>query len=71
MGDRYIRRLLVIGMTSRIKQIQLHPDRYDLWFSAILDRKPAKLAAVAMANETARIVWALLTRGQNYIRRPA
>jgi transposase len=66
MGDRYIRRLLVIGMTSRIKQIRQRPDAYDPWFSAILERKPAKLAAVAMANKTARIVWAVLSRGEQY-----
>ena len=53
MGDRYIRRLLVLGMTSRIKQIQQRPDQFESWFADILDRKPAKLAAVAMANRTA------------------
>jgi transposase len=66
MGDRYIRRLLVLGMTSRIKQIQQRPDQFDPWFAEILDRKPAKLAAVAMANKTARIIWAVLTREQDY-----
>lgn len=71
MGDRYIRRLLVLGMTSRIKQLQQRPDRFDPWFADILERKPAKLAAVAMANKTARIVWALLTREQDYQLRAA
>lgn len=71
MGDRYIRRLLVLGMTSRIKQIQMHPERYDPWFADILERKPRKLAAVAMANKTARIVWSVLTRGQTYQLRTA
>ena len=66
MGDRYIRRLLVIGMTSCIKQIQRRPERYDPWFADILERKPAKLAAVAMANKTARIIWAVLARDQEY-----
>ena len=66
MGDRYIRRLLVLGMTSRIKQIQQRPDQFDPWFSDILERKPAKLAAVALANKTARIIWAVLTREQDY-----
>ena len=66
MGDRYIRRLLVVGMTSRIKQIRQKPDAYDPWFSAILERKPAKLAAVAMANKTARIIWAILTKETYY-----
>jgi len=66
MGDRYIRRLLVVGMTSRIRQIKKRPEAYDPWFSEILNRKPAKLAAVAMANKTARIVWAVLSRGEPY-----
>jgi len=66
MGDRYIRRLMVIGMTSRMKQIKAAPDRFDPWFADLLERKPAKLAAVAMANKTARIIWAVLTRNEPY-----
>jgi transposase len=66
MGDRYIRRLLVLGMTSRIRQIRSQPAAFDPWFSEILSRKPAKLAAVAMANKTARIIWAVLTREEPY-----
>ncbi len=64
MGDRYIRRLLVLGMTSRIKQIQQRPEQFDTWLSDILERKPPKLAAVAMAKKTARSIWAVLTREQ-------
>ena len=71
MGDRYIRRLLVLGMTSRIKQIQRRPEQFDPWFADILERKPAKLASVAMANKTARIIWAVLTREQDYQMRTA
>lgn len=66
MGDRYIRRLMVVGMTSRIKQIKARPERFDPWFADILERKPAKLAAVAMANKTARIIWAVLTRNEPF-----
>lgn len=66
MGDRYIRRLMVVGMTSRIKQIKNEPERFDPWFSDLLERKPAKLAAVAMANKTARIIWAVLARNEPY-----
>ena len=66
MGDRYIRNLMVVGMTSRIKQIKSAPERFDPWFTDILERKPAKLAAVAMANKTARIIWAVLTRNEPY-----
>ena len=66
MGDRYIRRLLVIGMMSRMRQIIQNPDRYDPWFADILARKPGKVAAVAMANKTARIVWAVLISNEPY-----
>lgn len=65
MGDRYIG-VLVLGMTSRIKQIKQRPDQVDPWFAYIRERKPAKLAAVAMADKTARIIWELLTREQDY-----
>lgn len=66
MGDQYIRRLLVIGMMSRMRQIIQNPERYDPWFADILARKPGKVAAVAMANKTARMVWAVLTRDEPY-----
>ena len=66
MGDRYIRNLMVVGMTSRMKQIKNAPERFDPWFTDLLERKPAKLAAVAMANKTARIIWAVLTRNEPY-----
>ncbi len=39
MGDRYIRRLMVIGMTSRMKQIKNAPERFDPWFADLLERK--------------------------------
>ena len=69
MGDRYIRRLMVVCMTSRIKQIKSTPERFDPWFAVILQRKPAKLAAIAMANKTARIIWAVLARNAPYTAR--
>ena len=66
MGDRYIRRLLVTGMTSRLRQVKTHPERDDPWARALLERKPTRLATVAMANKTARIIWAVLTKNQHY-----
>ncbi len=66
MGDRYLRQLLVVGMTSRVRQVRNHSDRADPWLARLLDRKPARLATVAMANKTARIVWAVLTRNRPY-----
>ena len=66
MGDQYIRRLLVLGMTSRIRLIKAKPEKFDPWFTDILARKPSKVAAIAMANKTARIIWAVLTRNEPY-----
>ena len=66
MGDQYIRRLLVLGMTSRIRLIRTEPEKFDPWFADILSRKPSRLAAVAMANKTARVIWAVLTRNEPY-----
>ena len=66
MGDRYLRQLIVVGMTSRVRQVANHPDRADPWLMKLLQRKPARLATVAMANKTARIIWAVLTRDEPY-----
>lgn len=66
MGDRYVRRLLVAGMTARLRHMKDDPDRADQWAIALLERKPPRLATVAMANKTARIVWAVLTRNERY-----
>ena len=66
MGDQYIRRLLVLGMTSRIRRIHKTPEAFDPWFAHILARKPGKVAAIAMANKTARMIWAVLTRNEPY-----
>jgi transposase len=66
MGDRYLRRLLIIGMTARVRQVRRYPERSDPWTKAILERKPARLATVAMANKTARIAWAILTRNERF-----
>lgn len=66
MGGQYIRRLLVLGMTSRIRSIRIAPEKFDPWFADILSRKPSRVATVAMANKTARMIWAVLTRNEPY-----
>lgn len=71
MGDRYIRKLLVISMTARLRQVRHHPERSDPWVDALLERKPARLATVAMANKTARTIWAMLTRNECFRPRAA
>ena len=65
MGDRYLRRLLVSGMTSQGRSVRRNPEVHP-WATDLLRRKPAKLVAVAMANKAARIAWAVMTRDDIY-----
>lgn len=68
-GDGYIRRLLVTGATAVIRLArQGNPSK--VWATRLLDRKPARVVSVALANKTARIAWVVLTRGESY-RAPA
>ena len=64
-GDRYLRRLLVVGGTSVVKLAKIFPWRYP-WVAKLLEKKPAKVVAVAVANKLARIAWALMNSGGNY-----
>ncbi len=69
-GDRYLRRLLVLGATALIRHARTKITAQTAWLRGVLDRRPVRLASVAQANKTARIVWALLARGETY-RAPA
>lgn len=67
MGERSLRRLLVIGANSVIIKRRTHPDAQPgTWLGNLLSRKPPMLARVALANKMARIVWALMARGGVY-----
>jgi transposase len=66
MGERTLRRLLVIGASAVIKQALLRGAPAGSWLAQMLARKPRMLVAVALANKTARIVWALLAKGGIY-----
>src|SRR3974390_310265 len=68
-GDRYLRRLLVVGAVSTLRRAKLNPQRYP-WVTQLLARRPFKVVAVALANKMARVAWALLARGGTY-RAPA
>lgn len=65
-GDPTLRQLLVVGATSVIRQVRCGRGRPWPWLVALLARKPPKLAAVALANKLARIVWRLLVDGGRY-----
>lgn len=66
MGDPYLRRLLVLGATSMLNRARGSHAPSLAWTQSLLARKPARLVSVALANKTARIVWALLARGDVY-----
>ena len=71
MGDRYLRKLLVTGATSLIRRARQKPEASDPRLLALLARKPARVASVAMANKMARVVWAVMARGEIYRARHA
>ena len=64
-GDGYLRRLLVAGATAAMR-VARHDDASRRWAAKLLERRSAKMAAVAWANKTARIAWAVMTRGGTY-----
>jgi transposase len=66
-GDEDLRRLLVLGATAVIQQAK--PGRASPWLLGLLGRKSKKVAALALANKMARIIWAMMISGETY-RRP-
>lgn len=65
-GDRYLRKLLFVGVMSLVKCAKRAPKTVDPRLLALLTRKPVRVAAIALANKTARIVWAVMMRGETY-----
>ena len=66
MGERTLRRLLIIGSSAVVLQASKRGAPKGSWLERMLARKPRMLVTVALANKTARIVWALLTKQENY-----
>jgi transposase len=71
MGDRYLRHLLVIGATAVVRYTRRKTTAISLWANRLLERKPARLVTVAVANKMARIIWAVMARDENYRAVPA
>jgi transposase len=67
-GDEALRRVLVVGATAVIQQARRGRTAPSPWLAGLIQRKPPKLAAVALANKTARIAWKLMVSGQRYDR---
>ena len=70
MGERTLRRLLLIGASAVVKQASRRGAPKGSWLERMLSRKLRMLVTVALANKMARIVWALLAKGGSY-RAPA
>ena len=64
-GNRYLRQLLFVGAMAVIRYAQRHGTRRP-WLVQLLARRTTKVAAAALANKTARMVWAIMTSGQPY-----
>jgi transposase len=68
-GNRYLRQMLVVGAMAVIRYAERHGTRRP-WLIQLMQRRSAKVAAVALANKMARVIWALMTSGERY-REPA
>jgi transposase len=66
MGQTDMRKLLITGAMARIRWIIRKGVLPDNWLGKLVGRKPRMVAAVALTNKMARIIWAIMTREQNY-----
>ena len=65
-GDRYLRSLFVAGALAVIRYAKIHGTKHRPWLTALLARRPTKVAAIALANKIARMAWAMMARGERY-----
>jgi transposase len=65
-GDRYLRSLFTAGALAVIRYAKVHGTPHRPWLTALLARRPTKVAAIALANKIARMAWAMMARGERY-----
>jgi transposase len=65
-GDRYLRSLFMAGALAVIRYAKINGAKHRPWLTALLVRRPTKVAAIALANKIARMVWAMMARGERY-----
>ena len=65
-GDRYLRSLFTTGALAVIRYAKIHGTKHRPWLTALLMRRPTKVAAIALANKIARMAWAMMARGERY-----
>jgi transposase len=65
-GDRYLRGLFTAGALAVIRYAKIHGTGHRPWLTALLARRPTKVAAIALANKLARMAWAMMAKGEHY-----
>jgi transposase len=65
-GDRYLRSLFCAGALAVIRYAKIHGTRHRPWLARLLERRPTKVAAIALANKIARMAWAMMAKGERY-----
>ena len=65
-GDRYLRSLFTTGALAVIRYAKIHGTKHRPWPTALLTRRPAKVAAIALANKMARMAWAMMATSERY-----
>jgi transposase len=65
-GDRYLRCLFTTGALAVIRYAKIYGTKHRPWLTALLARRPTKVAAIALANKIARMAWAMMTKGERY-----
>ena len=65
-GDRYLRGLFTAGALAVIRYAKIHGTKHRPWLTALLARRPTKVAAIALANKIARMAWAMMARSERY-----
>jgi transposase len=65
-GDRYLRSLFVAGALAVIRYAKSHGTKHRPWLTALLARRPTKVAAIALASKIARMAWAMMAKGEHY-----
>jgi transposase len=69
-GNERLRQLLVVGAMAVIRYAKPGSKSASAWLLQLLERRPRKVAAIALANKMARIIWAMMGRGEAYRRQP-
>jgi transposase len=65
-GDRYLRSLFTAGALAVIRYAKIHGTKHRPWLTALLARRPTKIAAIALANKIARMAWVMMARSERY-----